>query len=113
MGETEDYLINVNAAVACSGAPTPGTAVSSIANFCNSGTPTLSVSGYSVASGLTFQWYQSATTGPYAWSPISGADSTTYVSPSIAQTTYYYCEVSCGASSAGTNTLTVTNSARL
>jgi hypothetical protein len=107
----EDYTLNVIPLLPCSGTPTAGTAASSIANFCNSGTPTLSVTGYTAASGITFQWYQSSTNSPYAWSPITNADSTTYVSSAIAQTTYYYCQVSCGASSAGTNTLTVTNSA--
>ncbi|MDP2385538.1 MAG: GEVED domain-containing protein [Bacteroidota bacterium] len=111
-GETEDYIINIALAPPCSGVPTPGTATSSIATFCNSGTPTLATTGYTTGvSGIGFQWYQSATTGPFAWGPISGATSATYVSPSISQTTYYYCEVACGASSANTNTLTVTNTA--
>ena len=111
-GETEDYTINIVAAPVCSGVPTPGTATSSIANFCNSGTPTLVTTGYTTGvSGIGFQWYQSATNSPYAWSPITDADSTTYVSSSISQTTYYYCQVSCGANSAGTNTVTVSNSA--
>jgi len=110
--ECEDYTFTVIPLPVCSGVPTPGTAASSIANFCNSGTPTLSTTGYTTGvSGIGFQWYQSATTGPYAWSQIPGAIAATYASPSISQTTYYYCEVTCSASSAATNTVTVSNSA--
>jgi hypothetical protein len=111
-GETEDYQVDITAAVACSGVPTPGTAASTISNFCNTGSPILSVSGYTIATGLTFQWESSPSNSPYMWSAIAGGTTTTYTPPSISQTTYYRCMVSCGGSFAYTNILTVTNDAQ-
>jgi hypothetical protein len=111
-GETEDYRVNITLAPACSGVPTPGTATSTISNFCNTGAPTLDVTGYTVASGLTFQWQSSPSNSPYVWSSIMGGTTTNFTPPAISQTTYYRCMVSCGGSFAYTNILTITNNAQ-
>jgi len=113
-GETEDYLVNITAAVACSGTPTAGTATASVTSFCNTGSSTLTVSGYSVAIGLTFQW-QLSTNGGSTWSNISGATATTYNATNINTTTLYHCIVTCTNSglSATSSNATVTNNAYL
>lgn len=58
-GETEDYNINITAAAACAGTPTGGTTVSSINPICPGGSTVLSVTGSSIATGLTYQWQSS------------------------------------------------------
>ncbi|MFH0895562.1 MAG: GEVED domain-containing protein [Bacteroidota bacterium] len=112
--ECEDYTFNVIALPACAAAPTPGTATSSIANFCNDGTPTLSLSGWSSVSGLSFQWQASPTIGPYTWSDIAGGTTTTFTAPQISSTTYYRCVVRCIATgnTSYSNILTVSNLAQ-
>ncbi len=113
-GATSDMGLDaVSITPPCSSAPAPGTATTSIASFCNTGTPTLSVTGYTVSGGITFQWESSVSNSPYSWSVITSGQSTTYTaSPAINQTTYYRCAVSCGASTSYTNIVTVTNSAQ-
>jgi subtilisin-like proprotein convertase family protein len=112
-GETEDYKINITAAPACSGTPTAGTASSDISSFCGTATPTLSATGYTIASGLTFQWQSaSAIGGPYT--DIPGATTLPYtVSSAITATTYYKLKVTCtnGGGNATTSAITVTNNA--
>jgi hypothetical protein len=114
-GETEDYQLTITAAPACAGTPTAGTAASTITNFCNTGSPVLSLTGYSVASGLTFQWQSSPTGGAGTWSNLIGGTTTTFTPPSIAMTTFYRCQVTCTNSGAFaySNTVTVTNDAQV
>ncbi|MFY9518806.1 MAG: right-handed parallel beta-helix repeat-containing protein [Schleiferiaceae bacterium] len=85
---------------ACTGTPTAGTSVASLTAVCPLQNFNLSLTGNTVASGLTYQW-QSApfATGP--WTNITGA--TTGVS-SVSQTvdTWYRCEVTCTPSSTTT-----------
>ena len=85
---------------ACTGTPTAGTSVASSTSVCPLQNFNLSLTGNTVASGLTYQW-QSApfATGP--WTNITGA--TTGVS-SVSQTvdTWYRCEVTCTPSSTTT-----------
>ncbi len=102
-GETEDYTLNIIPAPACSGTPTAGTAVASVASVCVSGTSTLTVSGYTTGvTGISFQWYD--TNGL-----ISGATATTYTTPVISTPNTYYCRVTCanGGAYADTNSVTI------
>jgi hypothetical protein len=112
-GSTDIGLDNLRIVLPCSGTPTAGTATSNLSNFCNSGTPTLTVAGYSIAGGLTFQWQSSPSNSPYSWTDIVGGTTTTFTAPAIAQTTYYRCVVSCGSNNAATNVVTVTNDANI
>ncbi len=106
-GETEDYKVTVIAATPCTGAPTAGTA-SAPASVCSGASFSLTLTGYSANSGLTFQW-QSSTASGGTYTNISGATSTTY---STTQTTalFYKCVVTCTASSqtATSNVVNVT-----
>lgn len=92
-GETEDYNINITAAAACSGTPTAGTATASPTAICSGESSTISLSGYTVASGITFQW-QSSPNPVTVWTNIAGATSISYIA-SPTETTNYRCVVTC------------------
>jgi hypothetical protein len=107
-GETEDYLINVLATSACSGAPVAGTA-SGPADICPSIAFTVSTSGATVGTGITGQWFSSTDAG-ITWSPISGATSTNYnVAAGISVPTMYQYVITCSNSglSATSNNVSV------
>ncbi len=102
-GETEDYIINITAAVACSGTPVGGTANGSITSGCSGYTSVLSVTGATIATGLTYQWYSApAAGGP--WTAIPGATSETYTA-TVTSSLYYQRITTCTASgNSGTST---------
>ena len=82
---------------ACTGTPTAGTSVASLTAVCPLQNFNLSLTGNTVASGLTYQW-QSApfATGP--WTNITGA-TTLVATTSQTSDTWYRCEVICTPSS--------------
>lgn len=93
----------------CSGVPNPGTAASSKAIVCLNESFDLSLSGQTLASGLTYQW-QSSSDG-VNFTDITGA-TTTFYTTSQAATTYYRCIVTCtnaGGGSAITNVVQVSS----
>ena len=107
-GETEDYVVTIGAGTACTGTPVTGTASSSVSSVCASIPVVLTLTGYTNASGITFQWQSSATTGG-TYTNIVGATTSVYTTTQSA-TTYYQCIVSCtGGSSATSNVVTVLN----
>lgn len=87
-------VTNTSASAACTDPATAGTAVSTPAMACPSQNITLSLTGSSVGSGLTYQW-QSSPDG-VAFSPIGGAINSTLTTTQSA-TTYYNCIVTCSA----------------
>ena len=89
-------------AAPCSGVPSPGLITGPSAVICSGGNATLTLSGYTVAPGITFQWNQSSTPGgPYT--PIPGATNTTYTFTTNT-TAYFTCTVTCTASGLSSNT---------
>lgn len=95
-GETEDYLINIVPANPCTGMPTGGTTVTSATPVCPSTTVTLSTTGSTLASGLTYQWQSAASaTGP--WTNIPGANSNTF-STTVSVDTYFQLNITCTSS---------------
>ncbi len=99
-GETEDYCINVIAAPPCAGVPNPGTITATQTLVCSGTGVNMNITGFTAASGLTFQWYSSPnSTGP--WTAVSGATATAY-STSITANVYYQVLVSCGSNTAVT-----------
>jgi len=88
----------------CSGTPTAGTAVSSVGSACPATSFNLSLTGTSIATGLTYQWESSAT--GVAWTTIAGATNATY-STTEAANTYYHCIVTCTASSSSSTSSSV------
>ncbi len=80
----------------CVGTPTAGTVSASATTGCSSYTSTLTLSGYSTALGITFQW-QSAPTSSGAWTNIPGATNDVYT-PTVTSTQWYRCVVLCSNS---------------
>jgi hypothetical protein len=102
-GETEDYFLNIIAAPACTGTPVAGTAISSVANVCFSGSANLSATGYTTGvTGISMQWYNSA-------GAISGANAATFTTPVLSATETYFLRVTCADSGlyADTNSITI------
>jgi gliding motility-associated-like protein len=96
-----NVTMNWTPAAACLGTPTAGTAVANPTIVCL-GTPfTLSVTGATVASGLTYQWQSSPDNIIYT--DIAGA-----TAPSLTTTqtvsTYYHLVVTCTAGGSATST---------
>ncbi len=93
-GETEDYCFTVNQLVTCSGTPNAGVAGISISNGCSGASTTLSASGLSSGTGISYQWASGPTaTGP--WTNGATSASTT-VNPTV--NTYYQLTTTCGSS---------------
>ncbi len=91
--ETEDYVVNIVAAAACSGPPVAGTA-SGPSSIC-AGVPfTLSVTGQTVGTGIVLQWQESPT-GANTWSNITGATNVTYVVNNQTAATDYRLLITC------------------
>ncbi len=86
----------------CIGVPSPGVITGPSGTLCNPTAVTLTVSGYSGGTGITFQWKSSATSGgPYG--NIAGATGTTYAFSATA-TRYYIVTVTCTASGFSSST---------
>ncbi|TCJ17728.1 hypothetical protein EPD60_05950 [Flaviaesturariibacter flavus] len=85
-------------ATACSGTPTPGTTVATPAAVCLGESFTLSVTGSTVASGLTYQW-QSAPAASGPWTNIAGATSPV-LTTTQSVTTFYRRVITCSGNSA-------------
>ena len=89
---------------ACTGAVTAGTAVSSVPTVCPSVPYTVSLTGSTLASGITYQW-QSATSAAGPFTNIAGATNSSYQATQTVDT-WYQCIVTCTAS-ASTQTSSV------
>ena len=103
-GDVIDYVVDVEPYPVCSATPTAGSAEVAPGAGGSSTTFTLSLSGSTVATGLTYQWASSSSpTGP--WTNISGATTETYSFTGISANTYYHCVVNCtGYGSSATST---------
>ncbi|MEO8086717.1 MAG: GEVED domain-containing protein, partial [Bacteroidota bacterium] len=76
--EAEDYTFNVLLLPACTGTPTPGNTISSVATACSGTNFTLSLQNLTVGSGVTYQW-QTSPNGT-AWTNGAGASTNaTYI----------------------------------
>ncbi len=92
-GETEDYLINVTASSNCFGMPNPGNTISSVTTSCGSISFNLSLQNNVTGAGVSYQWYVSTVGAAGPWTP-TGPNSP-FFSTSLAQTSWYYCAVTC------------------
>jgi hypothetical protein len=92
----------------CSGTPTAGTAAASVGNACASIPFTVSVSGSTLAGGLTYQW-QSSPQGLNTFTNIGGATNLSYSVANQTAATDYFCIVTCtnGGNSDSTNIVSV------
>jgi hypothetical protein len=108
--DVEDYDITITAAVACSGTPNTGTvSISSNTGCAATASVTLSSIGYTMASGLTYQW-QKSTNGGSTWSNL-GASSSSYADKvdSPGATASYRLLVTCSGNTGTSNTVTWTD----
>ena len=81
----------------CTGTVVAGTANSSVSAVCPSVPFNLSLSGNTLASGITYQWQSGpSATGP--WTNITGATNSSYQASQTVDT-WYQCVVTCTASS--------------
>lgn len=71
-----DIIFSWTPANACAGKPNAGAAVSTLTNVCLGQNFTLSISGQTVASGITYKWQSS--TNNTAWTDIPGATLSNY-----------------------------------
>ena len=96
--ETEDYVVNLMAAPACSGTPNAGVAYGPAATC--PGTPlTLMDSAATVGMGITMQWEESPS-GMGVWTPITNATTPNYtITGGITAATDYRLVVTCTNSS--------------
>jgi hypothetical protein len=91
--------------VACSGMPTAGVTAASANPVCPSVPTTLTLTGATMGTGLTYQW-QSSTDG-ITYSNISGATSSSYIATQTTNT-YYQCIVTCSGQASTSTPLFVT-----
>src|SRR5690606_25707474 len=89
--------ITFEPALPCSGTPTAGTATAS-ARTCFNDDVVLSLTGSTLAAGLTYQW-ESSPAGAGTFSSISGATSLSHTISNPAVSTDYRCVGSCGTNS--------------
>jgi hypothetical protein len=100
--ETEDYVITVNAASPCSGTPgTTGTITSNNLVICNGGTVDMTLTGYPLELGITYNW-ESSPSGQSNFVPISGATDLTYTSGALSANTDFRVAVTCNNPGGGT-----------
>lgn len=101
-GETEDYILNIQNLTPCSGTPTAGTISISPALGCGSVSITLSATGSSVATGLTFQWEKSSTSDFTSITNVGSVQNTvvTSVTDVPGGTRYYRLKVQCNGGTA-------------
>jgi hypothetical protein len=92
-GETEDYSVEIVAAVGCTGTPVAGTA-SGPATICAGVGFSLTLSGYTIGTGITIQWEESPA-GANTWTAIAGATNAIYNVASQTAATDYRAVVTC------------------
>ena len=97
-----NYSLERTCVFPCSGVPSPGAISPTTSNNCAGTSRTLTLSGYSSGTGITFQWKSSPTSGgPYT--NIPGATNSTYTF-TTASTMYYVCTVTCSSPGGGSST---------
>lgn len=100
----DDLSVTQAAAPGCTGTPAAANAVAANTNVCNTENAQLSLSTYYSATGITYQWQQSADNVTYT--NITGATSATLSTPQTAAT-WYRAIITCTGSSASVNSAPV------
>ncbi len=90
-GETEDYYVNLTAALPCNNPPVAGTIASSKASVCLGDSATITATSFNAFSFL--QWQIS--TDSLAWTNIAGAINPTLNTSAITAVRYYRLKVTC------------------
>jgi len=92
----DEVSITATLPVACSAAPTIGSATATPSGFATcSGAPTLNLTSTPAVSGITYYWQSGPTnTGP--WTTLNSPQSTPgYTAPTISSNTWYQCIATC------------------
>ena len=105
-GECEDYDFVVLGTASCTGTPVAGTAASTVSTVCPTVNYTLSLTGSTLAAGLTYQW-QSATAATGPWTNIPTGTTPSFITSQTVDT-WYQCIVTCSGSSATSSVVAVT-----
>jgi len=93
-GETEDYVVNIAVATACSGTPAASNSTASSPSACSGATVSLNTSVNYLLSGFTFQWEEGATAGG-PWSAIVGQTNQNGSVVYNPATPFYRCRINC------------------
>jgi gliding motility-associated-like protein len=93
----DDITLTYISGASCSGTPNAGTSAINAASGCSGSPFTLSASGISSGSGITYQW-QSGPSAAGPWSNITGATNAT-LTTSTTTTTFYKLVTTCTLSS--------------
>lgn len=104
-GQTEDYLVNLVNAVACSDAPAATGIITDEATICLNSSADLSLTTTYENSGITYQWQKS--TDGFSYTNIDGATAMTYNAMQT-QSTWYRVLVSCGTNTTTSSALQIT-----
>jgi hypothetical protein len=107
-GEAEDYKFTVLTLPSCSGAPTAGTTTTSPTTGNPGSSYTVSATGFTVATGLTFQWQSNTNSAGWV---NEGASTSTYANynataPALGSTVTWRLVVTCTASGQSANSAT-------
>lgn len=102
-GSTDIGLDNVNIVLPCTGTPNAGTITPSTTLACVA--TNLSLTGGTLAGGLTYQWQSSTTNATTGFVDVAGANNITYLAPAPTQTTWYRCVVTCSNGGAFANSV--------
>ncbi|NDC41425.1 MAG: hypothetical protein EBZ77_07745, partial [Chitinophagia bacterium] len=102
-----NVVVTGTGAGACSATPSAGTTVASPTTASTTTTISFSLSGATVASGLTYQWQVS--TDSTTFSNITGATNSTYVRTGISSTSWFRCVVGCPSYSTNNSTMVRVN----
>ncbi len=103
-GEVEDYTMTVGSTVNCDGTPVAGTVNPAINTVTCGETTDLSLSGSTIAGGITRQWQYNASG---TWVDF-GTGALTQTTMSITQTTQFRCVVTCTNTGESSTTQPVT-----
>jgi hypothetical protein len=98
-GETEDYLVNIQASTLCTGAPSAGITIASDTTVCNGNTITLSLVGNTTGSGLSYQWQENGIN-------LVG-DTNATLSLIVNGANAYQCVITCNASGGSATSIPV------
>ncbi len=106
-GETEDYTVDLQQPLPCTGTPLAGTVSASVPTLCYSGTSTLTLSGHTNdVTGISIRWEQSSDGAN--WTVIPGETTAVLSTGTITQETVYHAVVTCANGSAFATTDPVT-----
>ncbi len=96
--------VTCNISTPCTGTPAPGNTIATPGSVVSGGTTVLSLQNATSGTGVSYQWESS--TNNTSWTPISGANSSTYTA-TVTANTYYHCIVTCGGASGTSNSVLV------